>query len=436
LQLAHARAVDIAAAAERIQVAAAVLDQARALWLPTITVGGDYFQHGGPVQDVSNAVFNDTHNSLMLGAGTGIGPAAVFTVTDAVFAPLVAKQQLLAGEAKLQAAANDTLVAVTDAYFTVQQARGELAGFVDATRRMEDVVARTRNLAPAIVPEFELLRAEAELARRQQAELTARERWKVASADLVRLLRLDTAIQVEPLEPAHLRISLIDVHKPLEELLPIALTSRPELASQQAQIQATLAELKQERWRPLLPSLVVRGASTPGSTLAVGGFLPSPNSNVSGLRGDVDVQLLWQLNNLGFGNAALVQQREAENRLALVDMTRIQDQVAAEVSQTHAQAQLAARRVEVAEGGIRAAKLSVEANLTALGQTKGAGNLTVTLVRPQEVVAAIQALAQAYSDYYTAVADSNRAQFRLYRALGQPAQCLAQDDTMLSSSAR
>jgi len=326
LQLAHARGVDIAAAAERIKVAAAVLDQARALWLPTITVGGDYFQHAGPVQDVSNAVFNDTHNSLMLGAGTGIGPAAVFTVTDAVFAPLVAKQQLLAGEAKLQAAANDTLVAVTDADFTVQQARGELAGFVDATRRMEDVVARTRMLAPAIVPEFELLRAEAELARRQQAELTARERWKVASADLVRLLRLDTAIQVEPLEPAQLRISLIDVHKPLEELLPIALISRPELASQQAQIQATLAELKQERWRPLLPSLVVRGASTPGSTLAVGGFLPSPNSNVSGVRGDVDVQLLWQLNNLGFGNAALVHQREAENRLALVDMTRIQDQ--------------------------------------------------------------------------------------------------------------
>jgi hypothetical protein len=38
------------------------------------------------------------------------------------------------------------------------------------------------------------------------------------------------------------------------------------------------------------------------------------------------------------------------------------------------------------------------------------------------VVAAVQALGQAYSDYYAAVADYNRGQFRLYRALGQPAQ--------------
>ena len=50
----------------------------------------------------------------------------------------------------------------------------------------------------------------------------------------------------------------------------------------------------------------------------------------------------------------------------------------------------------------------------------------VTSVK-EEVVAAIQALSQAYLDYYGAVADSNRAQFRLYRALGQPSQFLAHD---------
>ena len=43
-------------------------------------------------------------------------------------------------------------------------------------------------------------------------------------------------------------------------------------------------------------------------------------------------------------------------------------------------------------------------------------------MRPQEAVAAVQALAQAYADYYGAVADANRAQFRLYRALRRPAR--------------
>jgi hypothetical protein len=134
---------------------------------------------------------------------------------------------------------------------------------------------------------------------------------------------------------------------------------------------------------------------------------------------------LWQLNNLGFGNRALARQREAENRLALVDLFRIEDRVAAEVAQAHAQAQQAARRAEVTERGLRSAILSVDKNLAALSQTKGVGNQLVTLVRPQEVVAAIQALSQAYIDYFGAVADSNRAQFRLYRALGQPAEYVA-----------
>jgi hypothetical protein len=47
------------------------------------------------------------------------------------------------------------------------------------------------------------------------------------------------------------------------------------------------------------------------------------------------------------------------------------------------------------------------------------------VVRPQEAVAAVQSLGQANADFFTAVADYNRAQFRLYRALGHPAQCLA-----------
>jgi outer membrane protein TolC len=425
LQLANARAVDIAAASERIQVAAAVLERARVMWLPTVTLGADYYRHDGPIQDVSNSVFNDSHTTFMVGAGSGIGPAAVLTVDDAIFAPLVARQQVRARQADLQATSNDTLVAVSDAYFTVQQARGELAGAIDATRSTEDLIASTRKLAPAIVPELELFRAETELARRQQAELLARERWKVASAELLRVLHMNPSAQVEPVEPAQLRVELIDLQKPIDELVAIGLSNRPELAAQQAQIQATLASLKQEHWRPLLPNVLLRGAATnPAGTLAGGVFFPTPHGSAAGMRGDVDLEVLWQLDNLGLGNRALVHQREAENHVAVADLARIQDRVAAEVVQAYTQAQMASSRVEVTERGLKFALLSVDRNLAALRQVKGAGNQLVLLVRPQEVVAAIQSLSQAYLDYFGAIADANRAQFRLYRALGQPAECV------------
>lgn len=438
LQLANVRAVDIAAAAERIQIAAAALEQAQVLWLPTITLGGDYFRHDGKQQDTLGNVFDNSRSGLMLGAGSGIGSAGVLNISDAIFSPLVARQQVRARQADLQAASNDTLVAVSDAYFTVQQARGELAGAIEATRRTAELVRRAKKLAPGVVPELEIDRAETELVRRQQAELVARERWQVASAELLRVLRLDPSAQVEPLEPPQLRVDLIDLKKSVDDLIPIALTSRPELAAQQAQVQATLTLLKQERLRPLIPSVLLRGASTGVTgTLGAGYFGGGPNSTVAngGLRSDIDLQLLWQLDNLGFGNRGRVHQREAENRLAVVNLFRIQDRVAADVAQAYSQAQLASRRVGLAEKGVRSALNSADKNLVALGQTKGVAAQLVLLVRPQEAVAAVQALAQAYADYYGAVGDLNRAQFRLYRALGQPAQYLAQDQQKQSCEA-
>jgi outer membrane protein TolC len=429
LQLAGVRPIDIGLASERIRLAAAQLERAQVLWLPTINLGVEYSRHDGQIQETPGMVFGTSRSSFQLGAG----PVAVFAITDAIFAPLAERQVVRAREAALQTAQNDSLLAVAEAYFNVQQARGELAGAVDAARRAAEVVRRTEKLAAGgegILADVDVVRARTEFARRDQALDTARERWRVASADLVRVLRLDPSALVEPLEVPHLRVTLVALDKPVDDLIPVALTSRPELAAQQALVQATLVRLRQEGLRPLIPSVLLRGASTNPSlgTLAGGYFGGGMSDQLSnfGARSDFDVEVLWELQNLGFGNKALVDQRRAENRLSVLDLFRLQDQVAAEVAQAYAQAQSAVSRLGKAERGLRDAVESANKNFEGLGQTKTVGGKVIVLViRPQEVVAAIQALVQAYNDYYGAVADYNRAQFRLYRALGQPAQLLA-----------
>src|SRR5207245_11810381 len=128
--------------------------------------------------------------------------------------------------AALQTARNDSLLAVAEAYFNVQQARGELAGAIDAARRAEEVVRRTENLAAGgegILAEVDVVRARTEFARRDQALDTARERWRVASADLVRILRLDPSALVEPLESPHLRVTLVALAQTDDDLIPAAL---------------------------------------------------------------------------------------------------------------------------------------------------------------------------------------------------------------------
>jgi hypothetical protein len=80
--------------------------------------------------------------------------------------------------------------------------------------------------------------------------------------------------------------------------------------------------------------------------------------------------------------------------------------------------------VREAERGLKDAVYSVAENLKSVSEPKRFGNLDIPVIRPQEATAAIRALVKGYFDYYGAVADFNRAQFRLYRALGQPAQTI------------
>ncbi|MFL5338949.1 MAG: TolC family protein [Gemmataceae bacterium] len=423
LQLAGSSPLDVAAASERLRLATAQLREARTLWLPNVQWGVDYFRHDGRIQDVVGNVFEDHKGAFF----AGMAPNAVFSVSEAIFAPLAARQVVRARQYDLQTAANDSMLAVAEAYMNVQQARGELSGAIEATRRTEELAKRTEELAKDLVAPLEAIRVNAELARRQQTEVTARERWRLASADLARVLRLDPAAQVEPLEPPQLRVNLLLLDKPVDEYIAIALTYRPELAAQQALVQAALKRLKQERLRPLTPSVLLRGAATnPAGTLSTGTFGGGVNGTVGnfGFRNDIDIQLVWQLDHLGVGSRAKTDQRRAENQLALVELFRVQDRVAAEANQAFAQAQSAAQRVELAERGLKLAVQSADLNFEALRQTKRAGETILTVVRPSEAVAAVQALGQAYTDYYAAVADANRAQFRLYRALGQPAQCI------------
>jgi outer membrane protein TolC len=427
LKLAGARPLDIAAAAARIRLAAAELQRAQVLWLPTVYLGADYFRHDGQLQDVAGNVFGTSKTSVMFGAG----PFAVFAISDALFEPLAARQVLRAREATLQTARNDTLLAVAEAYFNVQEARGNLAGAEDAAQKAEELVRRVEPLVRFATP-VEVNRARAEMFRRRQLATAARERWRTASAELARLLRLDASALVEPLEPPYLRVTLIPPDRPVDELIPVALTGRPELATQQALVQATLQRLRQERLRPLIPSLWLRGTSTPATgTLAGGAFGGGINGRIGDFsaRSDFDIQLLWELKNLGLTNLALVKARRAENELAVLDLLRVQDRVAAEVVQAHAQLQSAAVRLADAESGLKEAAESARKNLEVFGRTVPAGAALILVIRPQEVVAAVQALAQAYSDYFGAVADYDRSQFRLYHALGRPAQEVADHGT-------
>ncbi len=426
LRLAGARPVVIAAAQANVQLAAAELERARAAWLPSFNVGAGYYRHDGSTQGQSGNFYINTKDQFFAGAGL----TARVATADALFGPLAARQVLRSREIDVQTARNDALLAAAEAYFNVEQARGVLAATVDVVNKgleLRRAIDAERTLASRPTDQH---RARALLAEFEDAIASAREQWAVASADLTQVLRLDPAAVVVPLEPPNLRVTLFSPDEPVDALIPIGLTNRPELASQQALVQAALVRIRQERLRPLVPSVILEGspgAVGPGGYLEAGVFASGAHgmANPTSARDDVSAGLVWQLQGLGFGNRALVRERRAEQQQLLVDLFRIQDRVAAEVARADAQLRSAATRVATAEQGVQEARLAYEGSLGELGKVVHEGNLDVLVRRAFEVIDALRSLSRAYNAYFLSVGDYNRAQFRLYRALGYPAGVLA-----------
>ena len=177
----------------------------------------------------------------------------------------------------------------------------------------------------------------------------------------------------------------------------------------------------------LLPSILINGFQTPNELIQAGIFGLGPNSSLNQWAGrdDVSLQPLWQLEACGIGNLARIKEQRGEQSLAIIELFKVQDRVAADVTRAQARLQSATARVSQADRALRTAIITFNGNFEGLRQTTRFGDVLVLVNRPQEVVFALQLLKLAFDDYFTTVADYNRAQFELFHALGYPAREIA-----------
>jgi outer membrane protein TolC len=418
----------VAIAKERVGQSLAELDQARVLWLPSLFIGPNWIRHDGQAQIVQGQVQSISKSSLFLGAtaaaGSSVsgpvpagGPAPVNGLTtvlrfsDVIFEPLAARQALGARRAGVDVATNDALLGVAEAYLDLQSAAGRLAIAREAaagSQSLADLAASFARTGAGL--DADLRRSLVERDRQRRAVEAAVGELEVASAELVRRVRLDPRVVVAPVEPAESVIRLVAEGCPVDDLIATGLRNRPELAEAQALVQATLTRLKQAKMRPFIPSLALRYSG--------GGFGGGVNSFFGdfGGRSDADVNLYWELQNLGMADRAIARQRGAQQRTAVLELMKVQDKVASEVVSADKAMIAAARQMTEAARAVPEAVRSKELNFVNI--RRGAGLPGAT--RPIEVLQPIQALAQSRTDYLDAVLAYNRAQFRLYRAMGRP----------------
>ena len=428
IRLSGERDLDIGIARERLGMALAELEESRTLLLPSLYLGPNWIRHDGQAQLVDGKVRSISKSSLFLGGtaagGQGVtgpvpagGPAQVGGLTsiirfsDAIYEPMAKRQVSESRRAGVVVAQQNALLKVSELYFDLQKAAGQVAIAREAASLSDGLVQVTQSFFDAGTGlEADLRRSTTERERRRQEVELRVAGLETVSAELTRMLRLNQASVLVPVEPPEFSLELVSPHISTDELITIGLTHRPELAESQAIVKATLAKLKQARMRPLIPSLAFRYSG--------GGFGGGPNGFFGDFNGrsDADVNLFWQIQGLGLADRAIKKRSEAENRAAALELMKTQDKVAADVAASHRQLLATIRRREIAEKAIPDAQASVEENFEAIRQGAGLRGG----IRAIETLQPIQALAQAELDLLESVVDENRAQVRLYYAVGQP----------------
>jgi outer membrane protein TolC len=422
LRLAEADNPSIAIGRQAIQEALAQQLQAQAMVLPTLRAGINYHKHDGVLQTAAGEIRHVDESSLYFGGGaralaaeTVAFPAVQFfsQLGEAYFAPLAARQQVNANRARADAVANVVLLDVVGRFLDLVHAEGDLATLLQSEKDMNLIVQTTAafaKLGQGRDADARRARTEALLlhAKKQGAE----ERLAVAAAELARLLRLDPSVRLRSPAQTIALAELVEDRQPLEQLLPLALAARPELAANQAEIARAQTLVRQERCRPFLPTVSVGySAGAFGGGTNRSDLVPiHPQFGRIDSRTDLDVIVYWTVQNMGAGNRAVQNLRQAERNLADIEQVRLVNQVRREVAAALVLAQSRRRQVAIAQARLESAEKGFRLDYL---------RIRARLGLPIEVINSMNRLALARLDFVAALSDFNQAQFQLFVALGQ-----------------
>lgn len=411
LRLADAENPTANVARARIREAVANYDRARVLWVPNITFGPTFFYHEGIDQNRRGDIFSVARgNFALLG-----GPQLRVDVGDALYLPLVARRTVQATRSRSQAVTNAVQLDVALAYLDVLEAHALLAINADILDKAEQVLRAAEAGAKAGTGKTaaDVNRAATEVSLRRQERVVLRGRAAGAAARLSGLLALDPAVELVPFETVVVPVVLVAGQYTLNQLIALGLQARPEVAAARAELQAAEALARQAKAAPFLPRVQ--------ADFLGGGFSGGVNDQFSSMRGQYNAgtALIWEVDNLGLGNVAAIRARQAGYSVALLRVREMQTRVTAEVAEA---AQLAAARFETLDAAQEAVRQAQEMYRkfrdVSFGVPGPKGQFQFDAL---EVLTAVQALNQARVQYLQQVIEFNRAQFRLFTAIGQPA---------------
>jgi outer membrane protein TolC len=399
--LAGAQNLDIQIAREHLKEAEAERSSAVERFFPWLAPGISYHRRDGVAQAVPAGTISDAHFQSY---SPGVTLAAQLELGEAIYQSLAAKQLVRASEQGIASQVQDAIVSAAKGYFDLVKGKALVEVATEAMKTSQDYQEQLHAAVGAgIAFKGDELRIQTQTKQYQITLRQAAEQQRLAAVELARVLHLDPRVELVPLDTGLVRLNLFQTNASADMLVGQALAARPELKQSRALISAARENRNGAVYGPLIPSL---------SAQAFGGGLGGgPDSGPSnfGAEGDYLVGMSWRIGPGGLFDSGRVHANKA--RLAAVQLgdERLKDDVTAQVVASLTRVQSLADQIGLAEGKLASATETLQA--THERKLYGVGIVLEDLQSQQD-------LERARADYVSALAEFNKAQYALSRAVG------------------
>src|SRR5437667_1509385 len=401
LRLAGARNLDVQLAREKVAEAYAAEESAIERFFPWLAPGVTYRRHDNLIQNTEGLI-EEVHKQSYAPGGT---VAAQTDIGDATFKSLEAHQLTKAARHGFDAQQQETTLGAARGYFDLAAAHETVAVAREALRVSADYAAEIdRAVEAGIAFKGDALRVKVQQQRDEIALRRAEENVRLASAKLVQILHLDPVVELIPRDASIVPLSIFSAKESLGDLVSQALAARPETQQSAALLSAAQHAKNGAVYGPLIPTV--------GGEAFFGGLGGGMNSETGhfGESEDYAALLTWRIGPGGVFDFGNIHARQARLRGAAFAADKVTDQVANEVVTSRARVQSLADQIATAKQS-----LSDAAEALRLAQERKEFGVGVVL----ETILAQQELSRVRNDYLNIVADYNKTQYVLLRALGR-----------------
>jgi outer membrane protein TolC len=401
LQLAGAQNLDVQIARARLAEAQANRQSAVERFFPWMTAGAGYHRRDGVAQAVPAGTISDAHFQSY---SPGAALTAQMDLGDAIYKSLAARQLVKASDEALEAQRQDTTLNAAQGYFELAKA-GALVEVAQEAMSTSRDYQRQLHLAVSAGIAFkgDELRVQSQTEHYEIVLRQALERQRVAAAELAVVLHLDSQVELVPRNTGLAPITLFATNSAMDALVAQALRNRPELKQSQALLSAARAAKNGAVYGPLIPSV---GAQAFGGGLGGG---PDSGPSNFGTEADYLVGLNWRIGPGGLFDSGRVNASKAQLAAVKLGDAKLKDTITSQVV-------VGVTRVQSLWSQIALAERNLATSTETLRLTRERKQNGVGIVL--EDIQAQQDLTQARSEYFRALADYNKAQYALNKAIG------------------